>query len=86
VVSPPQGWNLRAVQYYHDEYCTTPAMAVLKRFFATTGQSSTRECVNFSEAVTLAARNARLNMIDHLLMNVPLRVSKRMSFVVWRLT
>jgi formamidase len=58
--------NIRDVQYYRDEYFTAPEMAVPKRFFATTGQSYTREGVNFSEDVTLAARNALLNMIDHL--------------------
>ena len=41
-------------------------MAVPKRFFATTGQSFTREGVAHSEDATLAARNALLNMIDHL--------------------
>ena len=37
-----------------------------KRFFATTGQPYTREGVAHSEDATLAARNALLNMIDHL--------------------
>lgn len=41
-------------------------MAVPKRFFATTGQSYTRSGVNYSEDLTVAARNALLNMIDHL--------------------
>ena len=41
-------------------------MAGPKRFFATTGQSCTREGVAHSEDLTLAARNALLNMIDHL--------------------
>ncbi len=59
-------YNIRDVQYYRDEYSTAPAMAVPRRFFATTGQSYSREGVNFSEDVTLAARNALLNMIDYL--------------------
>ena len=58
--------NIRDVQYYRDEYSTAPEMAVPRRFFATTGQSYSREGVNFSEDVTLAARNALLNMIDYL--------------------
>jgi formamidase len=58
--------NIRDVQYYRNEYFTAPEMALPKRFFATTGQSYTREGVNFSEDVTLAARNALLNMIDYL--------------------
>ena len=44
----------------------TPEMAVPRRFFATTGQSYTREGVAHSEDATLAARNALLNMIDYL--------------------
>jgi formamidase len=38
---------------------------VPQRFFATTGQC-TREEVTQAEDLTLAARNALLNMIDHL--------------------
>ena len=41
-------------------------MAAPKRFFATTGQCYTRDGVNHSEDTTVAARNALLNMIDHL--------------------
>jgi len=41
-------------------------MAVPRRFFATTGQSCTRDGVAHSEDATLAARNALLNMIDYL--------------------
>jgi formamidase len=58
--------NLRDVQFYRSDYFTAPEMAVPRRFFATTGQSYTREGVNFSEDATLAARNALLNMIDYL--------------------
>lgn len=59
-------YNIRDVQFYRNDYFTTPEMAVPRRFFATTGQSYTREGVNHSEDATLAARNALLNMIDHL--------------------
>jgi formamidase len=58
--------NIRDVQYCRDDYFTRPEMAAPKRFFATTGQSFTRDGVAHSEDVTLAARNALLNMIDHL--------------------
>ncbi len=58
--------NIRDVQFYRSDYFTTPEMAAPRRFFATTGQSYTREGVNHSEDATLAARNALLNMIDYL--------------------
>lgn len=58
--------NIRDVQFYRNDYFTVPEMAVPRRFFATTGQSVTREGVNFAEDATLAARNALLNMIDYL--------------------
>jgi formamidase len=57
---------VKDVQFYRDDYFTTPEMAVPRRFFATTGQSHTREGVAHSEDATLAARNALLNMIDYL--------------------
>lgn len=58
--------GIRDTQFYRNDYFTTPQMAVPQRFFATTGQSYTREGVNYSEDLTVAARNALLNMIDHL--------------------
>ena len=54
------------MQFYREDYYTSPEMAAPKRFFATTGQSYTRDGVAHSEDATLAARNALLNMIDHL--------------------
>ena len=42
------------------------AAALPQRFFATTGMPITREDRNESEDVTLAAKDALLNMIDHL--------------------
>jgi formamidase len=59
-------YNIRDVQFYRSDYFTTPEMAAPRRFFATTGQSYTRDGVAHSEDATLAARNALLNMIDHL--------------------
>jgi formamidase len=58
--------GIRDPQFYRNDYFTTPEMAVPQKFFATTGQSYTREGVNYSEDLTLAARNALLNMIDYL--------------------
>jgi len=58
--------GIRDTQFYRDGYFTAPEMAVPKRFFATTGQSYTRDGVNYSEDLTVAARNALLNMIDYL--------------------
>jgi formamidase len=58
--------RIRDTQFYRNDYFTAPEMAVPQRFFATTGQSYTREGVNYSEDLTAAARNALLNMIDHL--------------------
>lgn len=58
--------NIRDVQFFREDYFTRPEMAVPKRFFATTGQSYTRDGVAHAEDATLAARNALLNMIDHL--------------------
>jgi formamidase len=43
-----------------------PEFAAPRRFYATTGISVTRDGVDHSEDVTLAARNALLNTIDHL--------------------
>jgi formamidase len=59
-------YSVKDVQFYRNDYFTTPEMAAPRRFFATTGQSYTREGVAHSEDATLAARNALLNMIDHL--------------------
>lgn len=58
--------GIRDVQFYRNDYFMPPEMAVPQKFFATTGQSYTREGTNYSEDLTLAARNALLNMIDYL--------------------
>lgn len=64
--SAAKKYNIRDVQFYRNDYFTSPEMAAPRRFFATTGQSCTREGVAHSEDATLAARNALLNMIDYL--------------------
>jgi formamidase len=58
--------GLRDLRFSRQDYFLPPEFAAPRRFFATTGISVTRDGVNHSEDVTLAARNALLNMIDHL--------------------
>lgn len=54
--------------FEHPGYFTTPEMAAPKRFYATTGIPVSRDGThNESEDLTLAARNALLNMIDYLM-------------------
>ena len=58
--------GIRDLQFFRDDYFTAPELAVPRRFFATTGTSIRRDGQNESEDLTLAARNALLNMIEHL--------------------
>jgi formamidase len=58
--------NIRDLRFTRQDYYLPPEYAAPRRFFATTGISVTKDGVNHSEDVTLAARNALLNMIDHL--------------------
>jgi formamidase len=58
--------NIRDLRFTRQDYYLPPEFAAPRRFFATTGISVTRDGVNHSEDITLAARNALLNMIDHL--------------------
>lgn len=58
--------NIRDIQFSREEYMLDPRYLVPRRFFATTGLSVRKDGVNESEDATLAARNALLNMIDHL--------------------
>ncbi len=58
--------NIKDMQFYRDDYFTSPEMAVPQRFFATTGQSYTKDGVAEAEDTTLAAKNALLNMIEYL--------------------
>ena len=53
-------------QYLIGDYFMSPEIAVPRRCFVTTGMSVTKDGRNESEDATLAARNAMLNMIDHL--------------------
>jgi formamidase len=58
--------NIRDLRFTRQDYYLPPEYAAPRSFYATTGISVTRDGVNHSEDVTLAARNALLNMIDHL--------------------
>jgi formamidase len=58
--------NIRDLRFTRDDYYLPPEFAAPRRFFATTGISVTKDGVNHSEDITLAARNALLNMIEHL--------------------
>ncbi|HEX6508954.1 MAG TPA: acetamidase/formamidase family protein, partial [Chloroflexota bacterium] len=58
--------KVRDVQFFRDDYFSPPELAAPRRFYATTGMSVTKEGENRSEDLTLAARNALLNMIDYL--------------------
>jgi len=58
--------SIRDLQFFRDDYFSPPELAVPRRFYATTGISVTRAGENRSEDLTLAARNALLNMIGYL--------------------
>lgn len=58
--------GIQDLQFYRDDYFAAPELAAPRRFFATSGLSVTKEGRNESENLTLAARNALLNMIAHL--------------------
>jgi formamidase len=58
--------NIRDLRFTREDYYLPPEFAAPRRFFATTGISVTKDGVNQSEDITLAARNALLNMIEHL--------------------
>jgi formamidase len=58
--------GIRDLRFTRDDYYLPPEFAAPRRFYATTGISVTREGENRAEDVSLAARNALLNMIDHL--------------------
>jgi formamidase len=58
--------GMRDLQFYRDDYFAPPELAVPRRFFATTGICVHRDGQNASEDLTVAAKNALLNMIDYL--------------------
>jgi formamidase len=58
--------GIRHPRFTRKDYYLPPEFAAPRRFTATTGISVTTDGVDHSEDVSLAARNALLNMIDHL--------------------
>ncbi|MBO0775986.1 MAG: acetamidase/formamidase family protein, partial [Actinobacteria bacterium] len=58
--------GIRDLRFTREDYHVAPEFSAPRRFFATTGICVTKDGVNHSEDVTLAARNALLNMIEHL--------------------
>src|SRR5918911_1685372 len=58
--------GIQDLQFFRDDYFTRPEMAAPHRFFATTGISIRKDGTNESEDLSLSAKNALLNMIDHL--------------------
>ena len=58
--------GIRDLRFARDDYYLPPEFAAPRRFYATTGISVTKDGENHAEDATLAARNALLNMIDHL--------------------
>jgi formamidase len=58
--------RIRHPRFTRQDYYLPPEFAAPRRFYATTGISVTKDGVDHSEDVSLAARNALLNMIDHL--------------------
>ena len=57
--------GVRDLQFARDDYCVPPEYQAPQRFFATTGMSVTRDGESRAEDLTVAARNALLNMIEH---------------------
>ena len=58
--------GIRDPQFARSDYWVAPEYATPRRFYATTGMSIDAEGESRPEDATLAARNALLNMIDHL--------------------
>jgi formamidase len=58
--------GIRDPRFARTEYYLPPEFAAPQRFYATTGISVTKDGENHGEDATLAARNALLNMIEHL--------------------
>jgi formamidase len=58
--------GIRDLQFFRDDYFIRPELAAPRRFFATTGIGVHKDGTNESEDLSLSAKNALLNMIDHL--------------------
>ena len=58
--------GIQDLQFFRDDYFTPPELAAPRRFFATTGIGVHKDGKNESEDLSLSAKNALLNMIEHL--------------------
>ena len=58
--------GIRDPRFARSDYWVDPSVATPRRFYATTGMSVDADGQLRPEDATLAARNALLNMIDHL--------------------
>ena len=58
--------GIQDLQFFRDDYFIRPELAAPRRFFATTGIGVHKDGTNESEDLSLSAKNALLNMIDHL--------------------
>jgi formamidase len=58
--------GVRDLQFFRDDYFASPALAMPRSFHATSGISVRKDGQNESEDVSVAARNALLNMVDYL--------------------
>jgi formamidase len=58
--------GIQDLQFFRDDYFTPPELAAPRRFFATTGIGVHKDGTNESEDLSLSAKNALLNMIEHL--------------------
>lgn len=58
--------NVRSLQIFRDTYFNEPVLATPRRFYATTGLSTTHDNEIRPEDLSVAARNALLAMIDYL--------------------
>ena len=58
--------GIQDLQFFRDDYWARPELAVPRRFFATTGIGVNKDGTNESEDLSLSAKNALLNMIEHL--------------------
>jgi formamidase len=58
--------GIRDLEFFRDDYFAQPELAAPRRFYATTGISVRKDGQNESEDVSVAARNALLNMVEYL--------------------
>lgn len=58
--------NIHHVEFYRDDYYTTPEMSAPRRFYAASGIAVTEDGRNLSEDLNLATRNAMLHLIDYM--------------------